>query len=79
MASIILTKCKERNTTFLQSMSLKRPRSLLNPLPEGNGSHKRPLIESRDKSPGKSTESDFGELKIDDSFLLVLGERAYNH
>lgn len=60
-------------------MSLKRPRSLLNPLPEANSSHKRPLIESHDKSPGKSTESDFGELKIDDSFLLALGERAYNH
>lgn len=48
-------------------MSLKRPRSFLNPLPETSSSHKRPLIESRDESPGKSTESDFGELKIDDS------------
>ena len=48
-------------------MNLKRPRSFLNPLPETSSSHKRPLIESRDKSPGKSTESDFGELKIDDS------------
>lgn len=40
-------------------MSLKRPRSFLNPLPETSSSHKRPLIESGDKSPGKSTESDF--------------------
>ena len=48
-------------------MSLKRPRSFFNPLPETSSSHKRPLIESSDKSPGKSTESDFGELKIDDS------------
>lgn len=50
-------------------MSLKRPRSLLNPLPETSSSHKRPLIESRDESLGKSTESDFGELKIADSSL----------
>lgn len=48
-------------------MSLKRPPSLLNPLPETSSSHKRPLIESCDKSPEKSSESDFGELKIDDS------------
>lgn len=49
-------------------MSLKRPRSFLNPLPETSSPHKRPVIESCDKSPGKSTESDFGELKIDDNF-----------
>ena len=59
---------KKETLFFLyKSMSLKRPRSFLNPLPETSSSHKRPLIESRDKSPRKSTESDFGELKIDDS------------